>query len=653
MNQEPETQTIEQDVEYPNLGLQATYSPDDNKLRLYAMQRLPKELYLRVKAAGFKWAPKQDLFVAPMWTPSREDLLIELCGEVGDEDKSLVERQEERSERFEEYSEKRAADAHSAKASVDAIADGIPLGQPILVGHHSERHARKHAERIENGMRRAVKMWETSKYWTDRAAGALRHAKYKELPGVRFRRIKGLESDLRRQEKRINDCVGLIDAWESPTLNHDRALYLSEVNHAWSEFTIGDKTDSAYGFLKKGTATFEEVRARMIVRLNGSIEDSKRWRDHYLHRLEYERAMLNEQGGIKADKFNFEIGGRVCRRGTWMVIVKINRRQGEMISLTVTNHWKTTISMEEVQDYRPPEPGDTEKAKKIMKLPPLCNYNGKGFKEMTFAEWSKNHWSDFSYTRTIKDSTEYEPHRVRCWPAPKWSYQFVFITDKPVVKAPPKQLIKEVVEPIKVRPDDAPLPIPRVYTPPAQTDFDLMKDSLKAGVKTVVANQLFPTPSDLADKMVELAFGGGPIDPDLHILEPSAGTGAILDAIRRLGHPGAITAVEINRSLADRLEQRFPGTVICADFLSWDPGRKFDRIIMNPPFENGVDIKHVEHALTLLERGGTLVAIVADGPRQKTKLEPLSALWEPLPPDTFKTQGTSVNTVLMTIEKVV
>lgn len=46
----------------------ATYSPEDNKLRLYCLHRLPKELYDRVRGAGFIWAPKQDLFVAPMWT---------------------------------------------------------------------------------------------------------------------------------------------------------------------------------------------------------------------------------------------------------------------------------------------------------------------------------------------------------------------------------------------------------------------------------------------------------------------------------------------------------------------------------------------------------------------------------------------------------
>jgi hypothetical protein len=60
--------------------IDATYSAEDNKLRLYASERLDQELFERVKVAGFKWAPKQELFVAPKWTPSREDLCIELAG---------------------------------------------------------------------------------------------------------------------------------------------------------------------------------------------------------------------------------------------------------------------------------------------------------------------------------------------------------------------------------------------------------------------------------------------------------------------------------------------------------------------------------------------------------------------------------------------
>jgi hypothetical protein len=105
----------------------ATYSPDDNKLRLYAGGRLPADTYARVKAAGFAWAPKQELFVAPMWTPHREDLLLELCGEIGDEDTGLTERAEQRADRFEEYGEHRAQEAHTPRPR-DAQAGGPTRG---------------------------------------------------------------------------------------------------------------------------------------------------------------------------------------------------------------------------------------------------------------------------------------------------------------------------------------------------------------------------------------------------------------------------------------------------------------------------------------------------------------------------------------------
>ena len=207
-------------------GLSATYSPEDNKLRLYYTRRLDDATYARVKDAGFKWAPSQELFVAPMWTPARADLLVELCGEIGDEDKSLVERAEERAERFGEYRDNRMQDANNARASVDAITEHIPFGQPILIGHHSERRARKHAEKIEQGMRKSVQMWDTAQYWKQRAAGALRHAKYKADAGVRHRRIKGLQADLRKAQKTIKESETLVKLWslDGLTLDHAKGI---------------------------------------------------------------------------------------------------------------------------------------------------------------------------------------------------------------------------------------------------------------------------------------------------------------------------------------------------------------------------------------------------------------------------------------------
>lgn len=68
-----------------------------------------------------------------------------------------------RRERLEARAEKRRTWAGSAERKADAahervyqIADGIPFGQPILVGHHSEGRARRDQARMESGMRTSV-----------------------------------------------------------------------------------------------------------------------------------------------------------------------------------------------------------------------------------------------------------------------------------------------------------------------------------------------------------------------------------------------------------------------------------------------------------------------------------------------------------------
>ena len=320
----------------------ATYSPEDNKLRLYSTTRLDSETYARVKAAGFIWAPKQDLFVAPMWTPSREDLLIELAGEIEDEDRSLVDRAEERADRFSDYKDSRIEDAQRAHDAVHRIADNIPFGQPILVGHHSERHARKDAERIESGMRKTVQMWQTARYWEQRAAGALHHAKYKALPGVRHRRIKGLEADKRKQERNKQEAEMWLKLWTECANEQDKelqakvALRIAGMCHLHMPRKEGDREDfqhtpSAYDALQGSfptlyaPRTLDEVLAVALETYPRVIPTYDRWIDHYTNRIAYEKAMLGETGGLAADRFNFEVGGKVFIGDEWLVILKINK----------------------------------------------------------------------------------------------------------------------------------------------------------------------------------------------------------------------------------------------------------------------------------------------------------------------------------------
>jgi protein-L-isoaspartate O-methyltransferase len=173
--------------------------------------------------------------------------------------------------------------------------------------------------------------------------------------------------------------------------------------------------------------------------------------------------------------------------------------------------------------------------------------------------------------------------------------------------------------------------------------------------QVVSAPQLFPTPADVAARMVEAATVG----PEDRVLEPSAGTGNLLKALHNhdwnnaADCSGEVVAVEISRAMSEALQRRFPYvTLHQADFLECNGNLGlFDVILMNPPFAAGQDIKHILHAVKFLKPGGRLVAICANGPERHAKLKPLADEWHELPPDTFKESGTGVNTAMLVIRK--
>jgi predicted RNA methylase len=142
------------------------------------------------------------------------------------------------------------------------------------------------------------------------------------------------------------------------------------------------------------------------------------------------------------------------------------------------------------------------------------------------------------------------------------------------------------------------------------------------------------------------------IIPGDRVCDPSAGTGRLLDAARDEG--AASMGIEIDARLCDRLRRRF-SDVTQADFLDVSELGGADVVIMNPPFKDGADIKHILHAFSLLRTGGRLVAICADGPRQQKKLKPwalgIGGTWESLPGGTFAEAGTSVRSALLCVEK--
>jgi hypothetical protein len=79
------------------------------------------------------------------------------------------ERRLAKAERLRGWAEKRQARSDSAFEKARTIADGIPLGQPILVGHHSERRHRRDIDRIDRNMRAGVENERTANNMQSRA----------------------------------------------------------------------------------------------------------------------------------------------------------------------------------------------------------------------------------------------------------------------------------------------------------------------------------------------------------------------------------------------------------------------------------------------------------------------------------------------------
>ena len=171
--------------------------------------------------------------------------------------------------------------------------------------------------------------------------------------------------------------------------------------------------------------------------------------------------------------------------------------------------------------------------------------------------------------------------------------------------------------------------------------------------------QFFETPRPLAARMVDLAN----IVPGMTVLEPSAGKGAIADAVRAVCIGARITCVELDPENVTALAAK-SYEVAGVNFLKWgkvgDSILTFDRVVMNPPFTGGQDIEHVLHALDLLKPGGRLVSVVSwtatEGAAKRptdfrSLLDELDAEVHDLEPGTFSVSGTKASAKLVVIDK--
>lgn len=168
--------------------------------------------------------------------------------------------------------------------------------------------------------------------------------------------------------------------------------------------------------------------------------------------------------------------------------------------------------------------------------------------------------------------------------------------------------------------------------------------------------QFFATPPEVADWLVMLAGG---VHEDEKVLEPSAGTGAIIDAIHRSCPDVIVDCYELMPENKEILSKKDNIRILGDDFTKCDVAQ-YDKIIANPPFSKNQDIRHVRRMYECLNSGGVLAAITGPhwefGSESECKdfrqwLEDNGGKKFEIEEGTFKESGTGTKTIAIVINK--
>jgi hypothetical protein len=104
--------------------------------------------------------------------PTWGDPSFKITPECYSEPNLHQERREARIGRYEEKASIAHSQAESRFNTAREMADGIPFGQPILVGHHSEKSDRRYRDRIHDNFDKAVELENKATHYSEKASAA-------------------------------------------------------------------------------------------------------------------------------------------------------------------------------------------------------------------------------------------------------------------------------------------------------------------------------------------------------------------------------------------------------------------------------------------------------------------------------------------------
>ena len=112
------------------------------------------------------------------------------------------------------------------------------------------------------------------------------------------------------------------------------------------------------------------------------------------------------------------------------------------------------------------------------------------------------------------------------------------------------------------------------------------------------------TRQTVIDQMLE----GVQIIPGSRVLEPSAGSGNLVQGILNKYPYLSLYCVELNKELRDILKSK-KFNVIGEDFFKLTPDPRYDFVIATPTYKDNVDVEHIMHMYNFIREGGTIISL--------------------------------------------
>jgi len=120
------------------------------------------------------------------------------------------ERRQERIDRYKERSRKARKEAESLGEEARKMGSVIPFGQPILVGHHSEKSDRNFRDRIHRKQGKSIEATDKANYWEDRVRSAEKNQSISSDDPEAIRKLKAKIENAKKLQMTMKEANQII-----------------------------------------------------------------------------------------------------------------------------------------------------------------------------------------------------------------------------------------------------------------------------------------------------------------------------------------------------------------------------------------------------------------------------------------------------------